>query len=78
MNAFDLEGRREEEAAQARVLQAAVLMELFRRANQREAETAAELRMWAAANAPSKPIEPAAILSPSQITAALQDCRRRR
>ena len=53
-------------------------MELFRRANGREASTAEELRRWAASNAPERPVDPFAILTPEQIASALSDCLRRR
>jgi len=71
----DLPG--EEEARRRRVVHAAALMELFRRAHGREASTADELRQWAAANESSDAINPAAILTPEQIASALHDCLRR-
>jgi len=74
MAARDQEALDHEEARRRRVVQAAALMELFRRANGREASTADELRRWAAAREPNEAIDPSAILTPEQIAAALHDC----
>ncbi|HEY2817684.1 MAG TPA: hypothetical protein VGK44_11200 [Casimicrobiaceae bacterium] len=74
MTARDQEALNHEAARRRRVVQAAALMELFRRANGREASTADELRRWAAARGPNEAIDPAAILTPEQIAAALHDC----
>jgi hypothetical protein len=76
--ARDPDKRRDEDERRLRVAQAAALMELFRRANGREASTAEELRHWAAFNAPEKPVDPFAILTPEQIASALSDCLRGR
>ena len=78
MNARAPDPRRDEDARQARVLQAAALMELFKRAHGRDAATAAELRSWASSNAARIPADPQAVLTAEQIAAALSDCLRRR
>ena len=78
MTARDSDVHRDEEARRARVVQAAALMELFKRAHGREAATAAELRSWAAHSAPRIPPDPAAVLTPEQIASALSDCLWRR
>jgi len=78
ITAPDQEALNPEEARRRRVVHAAALMELFRRANGREAWTAEELRRWAAAREPNEAIDPSAILTPEQIRAALHDCLRRR
>jgi hypothetical protein len=78
MTVRDPEASRDEEARRARVIHAAALMELFKRAHGREAATAAELRSWAASNAPQIPPDPTSVLTPEQIASALSDCLWRR
>jgi hypothetical protein len=78
MTARDRDQGRDEEARQARVVHAAALMELFKRAHGREASTAAELRAWASSNPSMLPPDPKAVLTAEQIASALSDCLRRR
>lgn len=63
---------------EARVLNVAVAMELFKRDHGREASTAAELREWSAEKTTGVHVEPSSVLSPAQIAAVIFDCRRRR
>ncbi len=70
-----LDEQRDEEARRLRILQAAARMELFRRANGREAATAQELREWVESH-PNELLEPAALLTHEQMAAALRDCLR--
>ena len=67
---------RDEEARKIRILHAAARMELFRRANGRDAGTAQELREWLERNPSEQPLDPVALLTQEQITAALRDCLR--
>ena len=71
-----LDEQRDEEARRLRILQAAARMELFRRANGREAATAQELREWVETHPSDDLLEPGALLTHEQMAAALRDCLR--